>query len=491
MNSLAITVTLFLSATEFFTQQTLNDIEIGAINPFTGQYTTNFRLHDMNKDNKPDLVFTDHVILQENGQFPPTSNVGFPKIPQAPLVDIFAGKLYFKMDQKLLIYELQDLEWVEVDSISTPWKTSDPIDTPQGKDWGAFILDLDSDTKPEAIHSTYEGLDILHLDTQNILPPQRLISFPTATLTNHVPSWQLGPRYGYTSPGYELSFRCVLEDNNLYIIERIPAMENMQRYTVQQYTLNANGTEAHEPITTSPLHNTMQPCRINSDTQIDYAGGALRYRSNTSLIAPIYEFSISTDGGKTLQSFHSKSFFPHTYFIDFNQDGLKDILMEETNITDGGLRQTVSRLITQRNIKHRIHIYQQQSDETFPSKPTITKEFTIRLDKSPINKSTMFQRYQNGFLVNAVGNINGDGFSDLIVQTTEDRLDIYYGNMSGYVYNPQAQIEIEPNARFFVLDINGDKLDDIVISTNSSDPAHTFPKITVYYSNNPHKQYNQ
>ncbi len=481
MNTLLAAALVLFASGELFTSQPLNDIEIGAINPYIGQYSTNFRLHDMNKDGSPDLVFTDHIRLQQNGQFPESSVIPFPQVPQAPVVDVFAGKLYFKSDHKVRIFQLHELDWIESPPIETPWQYPAPIDTPQGKEWGSFMVDLEGHGAPEILHPNREGLDLLPMKTANSTAIQHLNIFPSPRLIDRAPSQQSRLRFGYRPPEFELSFRCILENENIYIIESIPTTEDMNRYTVRRYTFTESKMESAPPATTAPLPIHMRPCIINDDAQIDYAGGILRYPSNTAVIAPIYEFTLSIDGGKTRQFFHSRSFMPHTYFLDYNRDGLKDLLLEETSLGDGGLRQTVSRLTAQRKIRHQIHIYQQQPGGIFPSTPTVSKEFTVRLDKPPINKSTMFQRYQNGFLVNAIGNINGDDFSDLVVQATPERLQIYFGSMSGYIPTPQAELDIPPDARFYVLDINGDHRDDIVISANATDPADHAPQNIVYY----------
>jgi FG-GAP repeat len=480
MSTLLAAAVCFAAGADFFTPIVLNDIEIGAINPYTGRYATNFRLLDMNQDGVPDLAFTDHVRLQENGDFPETAAIPFPSVPEAPVVEAYQGRLYFKQARSIRVYELQNRDWAELPAIQTPWHHPVAIETPQGKEWGAFILDLDGDGKPEFLHLDRGGLDILRPGGSDAATVERVNVVPIPALAHRASPRQSERRAAYVPPEFELSFHCILDRNRINTVERRPAMETMRRYTVRQFTVTPAGIETRESLTSAPVPDTVQPCLIDADGQIDFAGGMLRYQSNTAVTAPLYEFVLSTDGGRTQRTFHSRSFMPHTYFLDYNRDGLKDILLEETGLGDGGLRQTVSRLATQRKIRHGVHIYQQRPDGTFPASPTISKEFHIRLDKSPIRKSTMFQRYQNGFLVNAIGNINGDGFTDLVVQVAPDRLEIYFGSISDYVLIRRVELIIPPEARFHVLDVNGDGYDDIVVSTPSTDPAREEPENTVY-----------
>jgi len=184
----------------------------------------------------------------------------------------------------------------------------------------------------------------------------------------------------------------------------------------------------------------IQPCRLNEDDSIDFAGGALDYTSSLALLTPIYTTVVQSSPNRTPQTFRTKSFTPHTLFTDMNQDGYLDLILERTDITDGGLRETLNRFMTQRRFSHRLSIHYQHPDGSFSAKADIQKTVDIKLDHTPIRLSEMFERYQAGKLINATGDFNHDGLNDLLVQVSPDTLAVFLCQGSTFSAKPDYTI---------------------------------------------------
>jgi hypothetical protein len=206
----------------------------------------------------------------------------------------------------------------------------------------------------------------------------------------------------------------------------------------------------------------LRPCRLNPDETIDFAGGQWQFASGNLLHAPVYEMCVSTDFGQSIQSVRSISYRPSCSFVDFNGDGRLDLVAESSGLFEGGVRETVSRLMTARALKHHIEIHLQDDNGTFPAAPTIRGSFHLTIDQVPARSDERFRRYQASELIDITGDFDGDGIRDAVIHASPREIQVYRGTAAGFSSRPFLTAAIEPHWRFAVDDIDGDGRSDIV-----------------------------
>ena len=203
---------------------------------------------------------------------------------------------------------------------------------------------------------------------------------------------------------------------------------------------------------------------MNEDGIVDFAGTTRDYAETSPFIhAPIVETSVTTDGGKTIQRVRTYSFRPRCSFVDFDGDGDLDMITESTGLFEGGVRECVSRLLTQRTVGHEIRVHLQNALGKFPETPDVQTRFTIHLDSVPIRFGNMFDRYWAGQLVDLTGDFDGDGYRDLVVRGRPRRLAVYLSAGYRIPKKPSVTLRVPEQAGFDVFDIDGDGRSDIVV----------------------------
>ena len=81
-----------------------------------------------------------------------------------------------------------------------------------------------------------------------------------------------------------------------------------------------------------------------------------------------------------------------------------------------------------------------------------------------------------GMLVAAAGDIDGDGFDDVLASTSESGVAIFYGSAGGLGSRPEAWlraedgVELNVGALTGVGDVNSDGFDDVLVSLNGDNP---------------------
>jgi hypothetical protein len=151
-------------------------------------------------------------------------------------------------------------------------------------------------------------------------------------------------------------------------------------------------------------------------------------------------------------------------FVDVDGDGAADLVTETSALTEGGVRETVAKLLTHSAVGHRVEVRLQNAEAPrFHEAPGLTGEFRIALMAPAARGGLLFQRYRAGELVNVTGDFDGDGVRDVAVQDMPGRIAVYPARGERFAQEPWAVLETAPERRFSVADVDGDGRSDLVV----------------------------
>ncbi len=443
-------------------------IDVSPPDPLSGQVSTNFRLADIDGNQQLDLVLPDTIFLQVDKRFQTDHPIPMYAVGERAYMDLWKGELYFRTANRLAVVRWSNGAWQVEREQSMKWPSPTPetgdetafSDTKAEVVFERFLHDFDTDGTPEIVLPGIDGLHVYHSDGKTyeekpcaaVFPPLRVANAPASAL------WPPEARR-IAFPAREMACKYLLDANRATMLSRETVSERQSRYRVTTYTLDpANRSE----WTSEPMSNEMRPCRLASDGTLAFAGGDWELSEATSLPVPVFETRATFDRGKTWQSFRAVSFRPQCLFVDADGDGQPDLVTESIGLLEGGIRESVSRFLSARQIEHTVAI-RLQHDKTFSSKPEWQTRLTVALDAPPFRNTEFFQRYQAGELIDLTGDFNGDRRHDLLVQDRIDRLAVYLSNSSGFGTAVDATIAVEPNARFAACDVDGDGRSDVVV----------------------------
>ena len=327
----------------FFVEQELEGIVVGRPNPLNGRPSVNYRSEDLDRDGLKDILLPDRLLLQRSGEFPRALTVALPRVTGHMEYDVFGGMLYLRSGGVLEIHLLDGMTWKRVlrQSIAWPDLEPEPEELPSAADaatedgtLGHFLYDLFGNGVPEIVVPGVDGLYVyanrgLGYTSIEILD---VYTRPKIVFPAHAPLWPSEART-VSYPSSRLSFRLVLDAHSISVFSRSAGLDDLVRYRISRWRfdqelghrLRADTPPAH---LVGPLPSFLQPSRLNQDEIPDFAG-VRRYFTETSPVPePIREIVATTDGGKTLQSFRSKSFQTLCAFVDFDGDGDLDAIVE-------------------------------------------------------------------------------------------------------------------------------------------------------------------
>ena len=447
---------------------------VSTINEMSGTPIVNFRHGDFDGDGFQDLVVPPEVFLQRNGAFPVDARVPLPCAPEHVNCDVGRDAIYLRTKGRLQVVRWRKESWESVIDQPIAWPNADDHTTEESVPDGPcvrlerFLQDMDSDGVPEIVLADGEGLHVYargddaysEAGCANIFPPLSL--WPAA-------SQQVWPPDARTIalPTLQMSCSFFLEGNTATILTRESCPEGQVRYRAKRVPLDPAAHYA--PIEgqtreelTEAMPNYLQPCRLNSDGVIDYAGTNWKLSDTSPLPCPILETRATTDGGKTFDSVRTRSFRPRCSFVDFDGDGDLDMVTETSGLFNGGIRESVARFASSRDVEHAIAIHLQDAKGRFSKRPGIEAPLTFRLDAPPCRNTHLFQRYGYGSLLDVTGDFNGDGYRDLTVHERPERLAIYFGGPGGFSSRPAATLPTRAAWFFGIADVDGDGRSDVL-----------------------------
>ncbi len=480
-----------------FVEQEMDAIVVGRPNPLTGQPSVNYRHADFDRDGLVDIFLPDRVLLQRAGEFPAALSVPLPLPLEKPEYDVFDNKLYLRTGDGLEVHRLNGMTWERILGQTIAWPDLLPDENgPPGEmdaenahgSLGRYLHDISGNGVPEIVVPATEGLYVytnqgLGYGAKQVIDvyPRQKVIFPERTQV-----WPAEART-ITFPPSRLRFRLFLDGNLVTVFARSAGPGSLTRHHTSHWILESK--QGYRPrdggpavSVTAPIPPYLQPCRLNEDATPDFAG-VHSYISETSLVPErIQEVVLTTDGGKTLQSFRSKSFQTLCVFVDFDGDGDLDGVVESTGLYKGGLREFLTRSLSERTLAHTLAIHLQDAQGRFSKTPDLLKKLSIKLAQPPFRDGPLFTEYQNGGLINITGDLNGDRKRDLVLRTHPDRLSIYLNEDLSFPRAPSRTLDIAPGARFGVADVDGDALSDIVVYREASLESGASRHTLVYFS---------
>lgn len=207
----------------------------------------------------------------------------------------------------------------------------------------------------------------------------------------------------------------------------------------------------------------------NNELGSDNVNHIWYYRNIGEDDAPIFEL-IQKDflHETTLQMGHASM----PCFLDYNQDGLLDLLVGMDYINQNGSQTSLS-----------LFLYENVGSKNEPSYRLVSNDYLGLRDVLPA---------EEGFLAPAVGDLDGDGDDDIIVANKESRI-LYFENIAGanqpyefenFIYNFH-NIRVGSNGKPAIIDLDEDGLADIVIGEkNNNGNAQTEDKGSLNFYKN-------
>ncbi len=471
-----IALTLTLGQITFI-DAPLNDVYVGNVTPFTGKVNTNFLHADVNYDGQLDLILTDKLLLQEDGVYDETRAIPLPA-PAGPMdADCYRGALFYRNSHQLIVYEFEQGAWRTVLSQSLESPEEPEGFTPQYGNapklsFVRFLHDLDEDGSPEVIAIDHGGIRLFRRKDAHYVAAG-VLKLPTTIAVSRSapqPIWPQDARK-IMFPEQQMSSRIVFEPGQVRMVSVEERQETATRYMVQTTKLvldeSADFQEGASHLTRPEmLPSHLRPCRLNDDDTLDFAGGRWVNAETGPLPAPLYELWATLDGGKTFEVRRATAqtqFRPHCAFVDYDGDGDMDMVTESTLWARGGIRERVTRFLTESTLEHGLHIYEQQ-DGHFAESPTIQVVLNIDLEGPPAQPQAMLSRYEAGSLVHITGDMDGDGIRDVFVRNAPDQMSLYRGlGRKGFSRQPTWSHAIAPGDDVAVADLNGDGLSDLYV----------------------------
>lgn len=463
----------------------------GEAHRLSGSMQTNFRHADIDGDGAPDLVLPDKVLVQRGGRFPAEAGQPIPGAASSPLADVWDDALYLLHRDGAVVCVWENGELKEGRRYGAAWPQSFLSAEFDGLDSGGrgaarrrrYLIDLNGDGAPEIVAPVQLGVAVFGFSDGAVVERGRLDVFPPArvTLPPDRPLWPAAER-AVALPSRHMSCLYTVEEGAILTIEeRGAGAEPTSVYAITRHLFTLDGGQvltrgAAEFVREVRAPRWAQPCRLNDDGVVDFAGGRTYFSDTTAIAMPLYETYVDTGTDAGAQTFRSRFLEPHCLFTDINGDGRLDMIAEHTRLFEGGLQDTLVRTMTSRTIDHTVAIHLQAEDGRFPAAADMAVSCTIRLDSAAYKSGPMMSRYRDGRLVNALGDFNGDGLRDLAIQDAPDRIAIWLNAGGRFVLQPETGPG-RRDAGFAVTDVDGDGRSDIVFS-----PAAAGGTATVYFT---------
>ncbi|MBM3288850.1 MAG: VCBS repeat-containing protein, partial [Candidatus Hydrogenedentes bacterium] len=221
---------------------------------------------------------------------------------------------------------------------------------------------------------------------------------------------------------------------------------------------------------------------LNDDEAIDLISVDVIGETAPPLSVPIVEVRVSTDAGKTFFSARSYGAEPWRPVTDYNGDGRLDLVLENKRLVEGGIRETLVRGLTRREVDLDISVWLQDASGVFPAKPSFTNSFTIELDRPPAYRSRMFENFVDTGLLLLDGDFDGDGIRDAAIQNRPDQITIRKGGPQGISSSVLTTLGIPTGSEFEIADVDGDGRADVVVTGPPSTKEGASEATTVYLS---------
>ncbi|HNR33348.1 MAG TPA: VCBS repeat-containing protein [Candidatus Hydrogenedentes bacterium] len=472
-----------LAALEFRAQD-VPGLRVDAVHPLTAAASLNCVQADLDGDGAADLVFPREVAFQRGGGFPREARVSLPDSGEQAFLDVWRGELYLFFAEHLSVMRRRGDEWQSVLSQTIAWPATEAGVLPLRGPGRAAALrqrrlhDFDGDGVPEIVVTNPQGVHVFRHNGKQYVPAGLLEVLPQLALQpgQEARVWPPETRR-LAFPPREMACRLLFDGQRLCVLARTDVSQTEVRYRQVNHTVQrtADGEFAVAPDLTEEWVSDnvpayMQPCRLNTDGRVDFAGGYWDTVQGGVLPGPLYTARATLDGGASYAIRRARTFWPHCGFVDFDGDGNLDMVVESNDVLEGGAREAVLRYLTHSRIAHELRVYRQDRG-AFAETPALTHRVVVQLDRPPVAGTPFFQRRHRAGLLNLSGDFNGDGYKDLVVQDRSDRLAVFLSRGFSLPESPDVLIPLEFDATFAVADVNLDGRSDVIVRATSADRA--------------------
>lgn len=461
----------------------------------------NCRQADLDGDGALDLVFAHEAAFQSEGGFPEELRRPLPSFPNRKALDLWGDTLYFQTSNALVMVQWRDNDWKITLKQELAWPALDQsllfeprledAQPPALASFQRFLHDFNGDNIPEIVTVNEEGIHIYQHNGESyvfcgqlsVLPPLRLAPIPPQRI------WPAAARR-IAVPARQMLCRLFMDASRITVLERDDAPELTQSRHQQHNIIVkldaecAPAVDGTQTFTTEFIPGQMRACRLNDDDIVDFAGGRWESSGGGPYPKAVYETWATLDGGK---SFHVRraptlfGFRPHCSFVDFDGDGLLDMVTESLLMVDGGLREYVLGYLTRTVVESVFSVYQ-QIEEGFSKKPISTFRSSIHLTRPPVFNDLMFQHFKAAALIDLTGDFDGDGRRDVAVRDRPGRIAVYLSDNFSFPHTPSGIIALREEENFVIADVNGDGRSDVVLQAVQYRDGKRFESCRVCFS---------
>ena len=467
---------LFVDQPIEFVEQPIDHLIITRSQRDTELVDISARCADIDGDGENDIVTPRAVAFQRDGLFPKAQQTPLPAFGETPIADVWGNEIFVLLRERIEVMRWSNSEWQKTLSQPMTWgpvvNESHPASGIRAKStnywFEHFLCDLNADKKPEIVRAAADGIHVyarkdLYYEEVAVwrILPRMEVNIPAR------PLWPPQAR-SVELPSQSIAGNLQIGNGNVRIMQEEPLGNGRVRFTqaifpfdaAQNYTIAATAARTLEG---EPVDTGFRPCELNKDETIDLIDVRIAGETAPPLPMPIIDTTVSTDGGKTYRTVRSLGAVPRRTLVDYNQDGRVDLVAESKRLMEGGIRETLVRGLTRKEVDQEIQVWLQDDKGHFPEKPTFTSKFTIELDRHPANQSRMFLDFLQGSLVSLAGDFDGDGIRDAAVQDHPNRIAIRRGTPKGIDSAVYATATVPEKTWFRVADIDGDGHADLLV----------------------------
>ena len=463
---------------------------------YAGPSLGHCRQADLDHNGYTDLILDKQVFFQQGGLFVVDAPAPTPGADRGAACDVWGDTIFLRDEQGLELLVWRDGAWETVLEQEVDWPAPVAVTPPDltagrapGVAFERFLHDIDANGTPEIVVPAEDGIHIFEKRETEYQDVARLDVLPRLEFAPR-PDVLLWPPEArrIAWPAREMGCRFSLEGNRLWVVspESLPGAR--VRYRITRFALDVeNGYRLVEEKTSqdfsdaTPADPLMQPFRLNSDETMDFVRQDT-YTSEASVLpVPICETQASTDGGRSFQRARNVAFLRAWggSYVDFDGDGDMDMITHTTGLFDGGVRESVTRLLTSPVIEHEVGVHLQDADGRFSQTPDVRGRFTLRLDAAPF-RSDLFWQYRVGLMIDLTLDLDGDGRCDLIVHDRPDRLAVHLNRGRAFSKEAAATIRMPRESTFVVVDVDADGRNDIVVGWHESRGGKTVHRFRVH-----------
>lgn len=422
----------------------------------------NFDAEDLNGDGAMDLVFTDHVLLQRDGVFPQEARLPLPAFTQPGWLDAADGSLCVLLLEggnsgracTFQRYVLEDGAWKQTES-----RTLQDAGEACAATGDLALLPFVQGHR----FAWFDGTSIHYQDIAgaNESTSLRSIAAPApSALLDRAPALWPAPERSFVVLESGLRARLLSKDDTLELWRwRSTAAGSWLTRTAWSWPDEGGPLPAATSFPSVWLAPGEQPALLDGDHEPDIVSWVREESALLELRLPATKLTVKLSGQDATWSTLAQApgaACPSPRIKDLNGDGLADVALLTLNPTRNSVRENALQLLTRATLTAEVQCFLQSPASTFPTRPSFRHTLEIALDAPPIQGGQRLDAFAAGGLVSLDGDVNGDGFNDLVAHTRPGKVVIHAGGAEGFDAAPLATVDIPEQARIAVYDLNGD-----------------------------------